>query len=221
VIISLTTIPSRVEYIKPCIDSLLQQGLPIHIWLPDVVRRTGKKFRVIPGFLYSEGIEVHIVEDLGPITKLLPALKAGFKEVITADDDRIYGKGWANGLIKYSNEYPDSVICYRGRILNGPNYSKSKLVGRPKKVTEVDLVTGTFGALYKDRFFSKEIFNEWEQWERNDDLVVSTHLKNRGIRILAVPCNCKIRHTKASKINNLFAKNKRLNTKGIKELGLE
>ena len=49
-VISLTTMPERGRRIEPVLDSLLAQGLPVFLWLPTVVTRTGSKWDKVPEF---------------------------------------------------------------------------------------------------------------------------------------------------------------------------
>ena len=213
-IISLTTIPSRIEHIAPCIDSLLAQGLPVYLWVPKKVKRTGATLKNIPKFLYNKlGLTVTVVKERGSITKLLPALEAGFERIITADDDLIYGTGWAEGLTEWSDAQPHAVISYRGR-----NFDKSRLYNQSEVIKNrlyhhVELITGVQGALYRRGFFTDSIFSEWERWPLNDDIVISAHLKQRNIEIMVVPFpqGCKV--TGIRKVARIDALNT-INVKG-------
>lgn len=188
-IISLTTIPSRLPEIRPCLESLAIQGPPIHLWLPRYFRRGNEELpRKLPGFLDELNINYEIVEDLGSITKLLPALKLDVGHIITADDDVIYGKNWADGLIKYTEKYPGAVLCYRGRILDiTKRYSKSRLLENVTKPEQIDIITGILGAIYKPEFFNDSIWVEYKKWTLNDDLIISAHLFHKGIRMIIIP----------------------------------
>ena len=192
VVISLTTIPSRIEHILPCIDSLMQQGYPVFLWVARrETQRSGKVLEEIPMAILESGAHITIVDDRGPITKLLPALEDGYETIITADDDHTYGVGWANGLVEAAAEFPGSVVCYRGRIFDETRlYSRSKIIAR--RSMRADLVNGVCGALYKPAFFSDEIFSEWLECPLADDIVISSHLKHRNIPIQVVPTECVI-----------------------------
>ena len=211
-IISLTTIPSRIEHIQPCIASLLRQGLPVYLWVQKEVKRTRTMLRTVPAFLENvSGLTVAVVEERGPITKLLPALEAGFKTVITADDDLTYGDGWAEGLVEARWIQP-GVVSYRGRIIvEGQPYNQSTVI--KNTVKNVNFVTGVQGTIYQRKFFEDSIFSEWEDWPMNDDIVISAHLNRRGIPITVVPFppGCKVEILgKVSKINAL----NKINVKG-------
>lgn len=208
-VISLTTIPQRLPYIEPVLDSLIAQGFPVYLWVPQYAR--GMPFVKAPPFL--DKVRWSIVEDQGPLTKLLPALQ--FDQIITADDDTIYGPGWAHGLIQWSTG--DSVIAYRGRIWKpGSTYRSSRIIRNPTTPTRVDLVTGCCGALYERTFFDDLIYRNQHKCPTNDDLVISASIT---VPIYVVPCSCTFgRHLSASR-NALGIENSRhLNDKGLKAL---
>ena len=221
-IISLTTIPTRIEHIEPCIDSLLAQGLPVYLWAQKKNIVTGEALQRIPPFLNEKrGLTVTIVDERGPITKLLPAFEDGQMEVITADDDHAYGKNWAAGLIEGQQKNPGSAICYRGRVFDkSKRYKESEVVIRRNQ--SVDLITSVWGVFYRRDFFSDAIFQEWTQWNINDDIVVSAHLKRRKIPMLVicVPDGCNITRLNTAHIDPLYAINvkQNKNDEGLKKV---
>ena len=215
-VISLTTIPSRIEHITRCLTSLLSQGLPVYLWVPKVCSRTGVKLKRIPPSIEDIGAIINIVDDMGPITKLLPALKAGHQHIITADDDHIYGKGWAKGLMKWGKRLPGSVVCYRGRIFGkNRSYQKSRVITRVH--LKADLVTTVSGVLYDSDFFSESIFEEWKEWPTNDDIVVSAHLRHKGIPIEVVPFpkGCGVTRLPCMRTKPLYKVNTSINNEGL------
>lgn len=219
-VISMTTLPSRINYLEQCVKSLMAQGPPVYMWLPRYVERIGAGFDEVPGFLQELDVYVEIVEDQGPATKLLPALKR-FDTVLTADDDHVYGKGWADGLLTWAKKRPDAALGYRGRLF-GPSlcYNKSRVIKRPKNPMMVDLITGVEGALYRRELFSDSIFEEWQECPHNDDIVFSSHLWRRDVPMLVIPGSCEIRGMDSDRIDPLYAENvhgKRLNDDGLRK----
>lgn len=224
-IISLTTIPDRIEHIEPCVRSLVAQGLPVHLWAVEKIARSDTVLGKLPAFLADAGVHVEIVPDCGPITKLLPALRTGFDVILTADDDCIYGAGWAKRLLAWSHKRPKAALGYRGRILNDKGYRDSRLVlkSRITRPVWVDVITGVYGALYRAAMFDDEIYAEWERWPMNDDLVIAAHLRRRKVRRCIVPAAVKIIDYQARRIEPLFGFNTqaaRRNDEGIALLGL-
>ena len=225
-VISLTTIPSRIEHIEPCIRSLVVQGLPVYLWAVRKIKRSDMRLKCIPPFLVDAGVHVEVVEDCGPITKLLPALERGFDTIITADDDRDYGKGWAQGLLAWAEKLPNASLGYRGRILTGRGYGQSQLVlkSRIEKPALVNIITGVEGTLYHAKMFDVGIYDEWRRWPTNDDLVIAAHLKHRGVMCYVIPSKCSIRPLKVQHITPLFDVNRTKtdshNDEGLTILGL-
>ncbi len=206
-IISLTSIPSRINALPEVLDSLLKQGYPVHLFLPRTFARTGQTFGGCPKALkkYKGRVKIHFVNDIGPATKLLPALQEGFDTVITADDDNIYGDGWARGLVKQFEKRKNTVVCYRGRVLRkgDTHYSTSIIVENPKRARQVDIVTGVHGAIYSRDMFGPEVFIEWRRCFSNDDIFISAHLRARGVKLMAVPRKCDLRKTKMFNVDAL------------------
>lgn len=218
-VISLTTIPSRVRHIEPCIESLLSQGLPILLWIPIHVERTGNTFDGhIPEFLKHKSIQVRIVPDQGPITKLLPALREGHSAILTADDDVTYGEGWAAYLLEALHEH-ECTVGYRGRVIGDGSYNTSQLVIDPPEPKEVDLITGTWGRAVRPEFFKESIHEGWEKCRLNDDIVIDAHLRKNGVRRVVVKRPCAIRPYRVHKIHSLWIENKRQNDEMLRRVG--
>jgi len=226
-IISLTTIPDRIERIETCIKSLSKQGFQVYLWAVEKIERSETVLGELPEFLEKYGVNVQIVPDCGPITKLLPALKMGAETILTADDDCVYGRGWAQKLLTWSRKHPGAALGYRGRILTGNGYLGSRLVlkSKIKKPTKVDIITGVHGALYKAEMFDDAIFEEWKRWPSNDDLVIAAHLKRKRIPPLVVPGPVLVRDNSVRRIEPLIRINTgnghELNDRGLRVLGLE
>lgn len=219
-VISLTTIPSRIEHIEPCIASLVAQGYPVHLWVAkQELWRSGKVLETIPQPLLDSGAHITIVEDRGPITKLLPALEAGFDRIITADDDHVYGPHWADGLLEWQRRRPNTVVCYRGRNFDHTRlYSNSRVITRTHRA--VDFITSVSGVIYRRKFFADSIFNEWKEWLMNDDIVVCAHLHRRRIPIEVVPFpkGCTVERLPVAYVNPLCGPNVH---RGMNDAGLQ
>jgi len=219
-VISLTTIPSRLSHIEPCIRSLECQGLPVYVWIQREVKRTGAVFDGnVPGFL--DNCHVTVIDEMGPIAKLLPALDVA-DVIVIADDDMQYGKRWSWGLLDWHARLPDVALGYRGRVLRDRSYNHSQLVNNASKPMVVDIITSGKGALFERKHFDDGIFEEWHEWAMNDDLVVNAHLKRRGVKRVAVPLprGCVVRtYDGVYQIDELWAENRHLNNKGLRAVG--
>lgn len=199
-IISITTLPSRLNHIKPCIDSLKRQNIPIYLWIPKYVKRLKEGFDYkLPKYL--DGVYIKIVDDLGSLTKLVPALGVA-ENIITADDDVIYPDWWASRLIDAYN-MGDGAYCYRGKILEkGLSYNDTECL--KNNSGKINFITGTWGAIYNRNFFKGEKFN----YSTTDDVVISYILKKNDIPIHIIPSNYEIKPYSAYSINALWDKNK-------------
>ena len=109
VVISITTLPSRIGKLRPCLDSLLAgEVVPdkIILSLPKLSRRESCAYE-IPSFLKPPDVfgglveVVEVVQDYGPGTKVLGALPRIPTPcyLVAADDDVIYQPGFLAGLL--------------------------------------------------------------------------------------------------------------------------
>ena len=128
-IVSLSSVPSRIAYIKPTIESLLNQTVKadrIYVAIPFYSKREKKRYN-IPRFLLKDK-RITLIRsrtDWGPATKLLPVLqieKDPTTLILTVDDDRIYDKDMIKEYLKFSKRYPNSILGRRGWILKRPHF---------------------------------------------------------------------------------------------------
>jgi hypothetical protein len=225
-IISLTVLPSRLEHIGGTISSLLNQGETpdeVCVWLPKNPIRDNRTIDKIPNFLKHDPIRTEFVEDVGPATKLIPALRKYWNDketiIVTADDDIEYPREWFGGLIEYSKILKDASLGYRGRKFFGIGplklyfYDLAKLYfghkrDEPKKV---DLITASWGCLYKVKFFTEEVFSLDLNTPMffTDDIWFQGSLAKNGINRFVVPMNGTITPKDYRHIFNLWRINKR------------
>lgn len=220
-LISITTLPTRINHIEPVINSLKKQKIPIYLWIPRYVERLNMEFDgKIPEFL--KGVHCEVVKDGGSLTKFMGWDIA--KELFfTADDDTIVPENWAKNLLEYYDSLNKrGVCCYRGRIFKGKNkkYRNTRLIERPKEVTKVDLVMSNWGALYNSNMFSVESFVYPK--EINDDIAIGAELYKKDIPIWCLPSKG-ISATRVCRIDSLWAINKKskANDNAIKKLWKE
>lgn len=203
VVVSFTTIPNRISKIKPMVDSILNQTYEadeIVLWVDEDYKRVGGKMN-IPKFISDSKIRVEYCEDIGPFTKLQYSLDEHWEDkdtiIVTADDDVYYPPTWLEGLVEASKKNPDIAIGYRGRNLLDKsarflNYNHSQLFQGspyPHHSKEVDIITGTWGALYKPKFFDEDIFGEDVTHENFfvDDIWINGNLAMNGVKRYVIP----------------------------------
>lgn len=120
-VVSLTTMPGRIERVKYCVRSLLSQSVtPEKIVLYVGSDKLAKN--TIPTNLSSmqnDLFEIRVVQGgLQSYDKILPALQ-DFPDhvIVTCDDDKIYPQNWLSFLLHASEADPRSIICHFAREL--------------------------------------------------------------------------------------------------------
>jgi hypothetical protein len=167
-IVSLTTIPERLEKMSVATESLLRQTLKpdrIVLWLDE--KLAGK----LPSWLRRQrerGLEVRFVRDIGPYTKVIYALKEFAGDLVVAcDDDVIYPRDWLKDLAEAHAREPQCVICHKARRMAvDPGgglrpYNEWKISGGDCPVPSFSIFPiCTGGILYPPGALHPEVFNE-------------------------------------------------------------
>lgn len=191
-ILSFTTLPSRIDKMEKIVRSLSNQSLmpdEIILWVPRRYERLNQIIEEVPGYFNHYPVEVKFCDvDYGPFTKLRPSLDYCNDDdiIVTCDDDTLYPKHWFKNLVEYSQKYPDKCIGYRGRVFDKKDrlrYEKSKVYFGSgwRSHRRVDLVTGTWGVLYKKQFFDSYIYSDdFKKMFMVDDIWISGNLAKAG-----------------------------------------
>lgn len=131
VIISFTTMPTRIELSKYMLSSIFSQTQrvdEIRLYIPKRTRSNMEyKIPLWMKRIVKKLPEFRIIicdKDWGPATKIIPAImseKGNHSYVIYLDDDMIYHPKTIETLIQYSNIYPERAISNKGNkhILQG------------------------------------------------------------------------------------------------------
>ena len=116
-VVSLTTIPQRINTVHLTIESIFQQSTKpdaVVLWLDE----DNFDEESIPWMLRKmepRGLEVRFCEDIKSYKKLVFTCEERPEAVIvTADDDLVYPSTWLEKLYKQHLEEPSCVICHRG-----------------------------------------------------------------------------------------------------------
>jgi len=122
-IISLTSIPPRFAGLAPVLRSLLDQTAPIdeiRVYIPKRYRRRPEWSGQRPDL--PAGVRLVVVDDdLGPASKVLHAardLSGCDVPILFCDDDRIYPRTWARGLLAAHAERRGECVAAIGRHLS-------------------------------------------------------------------------------------------------------
>jgi hypothetical protein len=199
-IVSLTTIPGRVDCIQRTINSITEQTLKpdyIFLALPERCRRQPRKSYCIPKDILKLNKLIILREeyDYGPSMKLLPALKQikdPEAKIVTVDDDHIYYKQFLETIAAFSEKYPECALGFNGWNVR-PLIKRNRYEFIDKQLPEpvqADVLEGYRGVLYKKKFFTEDIFN-YAGFPRIaykvDDVWISAHLAMNGIQRLVLP----------------------------------
>ena len=122
-IISLTSIPPRFGGLAPVLKSLLDQTAridEIRVYIPKRYRRCPTWSGQRPDL--PDGVRLVVVDDdLGPASKLLHAardLSGSGVPILFCDDDRIYPRTWASGLLAAHARRGGECVAAIGRHLS-------------------------------------------------------------------------------------------------------
>ena len=220
VVVSLTTLPSRIGKMQPCLDSLLAgEARPdkIFLSLPKISKRENCAYER-PAFLNGYGAAVEVIEaahDFGPGTKVLGVLDRlpAACHLIAADDDVRYQPHFLAGLLAAQQSDCASSFSYHtyrtggltvGQGCDGFSFYSPNLRG--------------LADFYQAHVAGTDLFY-------HDDLWISFFLFARGIAIRRVPLEKNagpiyeiVHHTNA--LNQLTGElaRKKLNRRGLSRL---
>lgn len=206
VIITLTTVPERLEYdhpkgIKSVVYSLLNlkyRNYEIHFNIPMINNRTKKEY-IIPEWLkeISETKECNLkifrTKDYGPITKIYPTVqrvKDPNQLIIIVDDDIVYETTLIEEHLKLRAINDNVVWGYRGiNFVDLEKFMNLELesITMVNETTSVDILYNLMSTSYRRRFFETDFNVEFCSKGWNDDLLVSAYMAKKGIGRLIPP----------------------------------
>jgi len=202
VVVSLTTIPNRINKILPTLKSLTDQTVSptvIYLAIPEHSKRENKPY-IIPNFI-SECKNITIISsamDYGPITKLLPALikekKSPNTIIIAVDDDNIYPKNFVETFCNEHLKNPKQALTLCGRNLTSdlkwPINQKSLKGTYIKTPTPIEIAMGCGGIMVKPEFFEDNFTlysNVPEEAIYVDDIWINGHLAKNKVQRYVIP----------------------------------
>lgn len=117
VIVSMTSYGKNTYRLAPkAIRSLLNQTVKpdrVILWLG-----YGSRVNIYLRILKLKGLEIRFCDDIGPSTKILPALENfPLDTIITADDDIIYPSDWLVRLLEAHRRFPRRIIAHRAHAI--------------------------------------------------------------------------------------------------------
>lgn len=205
-VVSLTTIDSRIELLKKTITSLFYQTVQ-----PDVIH----VFYSNEPLFYDNGISDEIIQNIndelqlvninkiniyftktkniGPYRKLIPALKIYNDDIIiTIDDDHEHEKTFIEQYMYLYNKYK-CIICSGGRMYDLKTFVKNELIiNIPEKISIMHIIPEGFGGiLYHTSMFDEDFIHfDYSTLSnnilKNDDLYFRMYTFNKNIHVLFV-----------------------------------
>lgn len=203
-VISLSSVPSRIDYLKPVIGQLMRQtvlGVPIELHLAHRTRSTGETWPPLPDWL--TGLRaVRIVwhkEDPGPSLKYLGALglhgEASDPLIVVVDDDVLYPRELVASLVEASTAEAAAgkrVYCLRGWSIHRTLSWDSSILftAEPGCEIPVAVVTGHGGYAIRPSLVGGTrlwtVIDAPDECRMMDDIWISGHLSAWGVRKLLI-----------------------------------
>jgi hypothetical protein len=204
VVVSLTTLPSRIDRLPLTLKSLMRQTVAarsIRVNIPYDSRRERTPY-VIPEWLPRlRSVIISRCDDYGPATKLIPTLMEAAPDarLLVVDDDRIYHPHFVEQMTTASDAQPDAAVAGSGwdappDRIDRPTTLMATLRGRapaPIKCTRVrgcrrvDVMQGLSGYVVRPRYFDLAAIVDYTQAPEAawfvDDVWISAHCRARKL----------------------------------------
>lgn len=203
-VVSLTTLPARVNGVMETVRSLLRQSVrPDRIYLnvPTASNRFKEARYVIPRALseLDKSVVIQRTTDLGPATKLIATLEKEADPntlIITVDDDMVYGPSMVASLLEAHLLEPNAAYGFAGQLIDldpcnrtapWPAVCMSRVHVRSvdnwsDRHAAVDILEAFKGAIYRRDFFNLDRLKAIpESCLRTDDIWISANLALVGI----------------------------------------
>lgn len=185
IIVTLTTIPSRIEHIGTTLKGLMEQSRPpkkIVLNVPEFSQREQVAYEVPEWLENLAAVEVRRGKDWGPATKLIPTLLAAEADqlVVVVDDDRIYPRDFLATLEAAAEAMPDVALTMAGWVVPADMIDRRTTIRsnlfrlppaplrghRLRSPREVDVFLGVFGYAVRPRFYDLGALADFEDTPR-------------------------------------------------------
>lgn len=196
VVVSLSTVPSRVRYLSEIVEYLLKQPYPlnrIYINLPYHSRRENVEYPLPEEECFKDPrVALLRCEDRGPVTKLYPVLAVENDPstlIITVDDDTQYPQDRIQTLVHWAEKYPNAAVGGDG-IIVGSFWNFIERVYRPNEITNVDFLRGFAGTAFRRKFFDQSLLDYTHAPPATfycDDIWIGLHLDRKDIPRIVHP----------------------------------
>lgn len=197
VVISLTSIESRLKVIDLTIRSLLDQNVSfshINLWLHHDLK-TKLPSRLVA--LACDRFRICYSDETCSHRKLLETLRLGeHQTVVTCDDDMMYPKDWLRRLLQSHIKHPGAIVAHECRVINYDTSGKlqpyktwhSQAAGETNSAT---LAIGYGGVLYPPNVMHSDVFDAMlyaKLAPRADDLWYKAQSLRLGVSVFRTEC---------------------------------
>lgn len=171
-IVSLTTIPERIDNVWITVESLLRQTYrpdEIILWLSKEEFQNQR----IPLKLKQQqkrGLKIRYCDNIRSYKKFYYTVKENPDAyVITVDDDIVYSENLIKYLVKAYKKYPNCIICTRSHVIKKRNgnllpYNSWKRYEKREKICSkpsfLNFFTSGAGTLFPMRLMSQELLDK-------------------------------------------------------------
>lgn len=172
VVLSMSTLPSRISHVPSQLQFLREQTRPadaVYVAVPYFSTREQRPYEVPAALQEGDIILLRSKVDWGPATKLIPVLAVETHPttlIITVDDDVQYPSTLVAELVAGANRHPDSAVGLRGYRLNGTHHGTFVYVDSADSAVDVsvDVLGGLTGAAYRSGFFDVRRLIDYSGW---------------------------------------------------------
>jgi hypothetical protein len=209
VIASLSTVPGRINNLRPTIRSLLKQTRPpdeIILAIPEFSIREERPYAVPKHVSRWARMRVlHCQKDWGSATKFIPIVREelaagrGNTLIMVVDGDRIYPRDALETYLHYNKQLPEAVLCFRGAAMpRDLDWRHAKMIraSELRQPQPAAVITGCGSYLIQPRFFDESL------WDYSgapqgaffmDDIWVSGCLTRRKVQRYVAPASAMMR----------------------------
>jgi hypothetical protein len=191
VIISLTTIPSRinketdntVQFVLNSLENLTYENYEVHFNIPFVYKKTGEDYQIPNWLKNTEKIKIFRTEDYGPATKLVPTVKRVEDLntiIIVLDDDLSYENDFIEYHMSKRKLYPNAALGFAG--LESKKDGVCHYCTARNEDVEVNILEGYKTVSFQRSFFKND-FESFilENMSWDDDMLISAYLAKENI----------------------------------------
>lgn len=188
-VVSVTSYPLRFPTLPLALKSLLLQSVAADEVILWIGKNDEDKLTSEILALRDDGLTIRLCDDLGPYTKIVPALMSyPDAYIVTADDDVYYRPKWLEDLVAHERGRRE-VLCHRAhRVRIGANglplpYERWEFNTRDREPSALTFPTGHGGVLYPPGALHRDavnvaLFSEFSP--RADDLWLYWMMRRNG-----------------------------------------